>query len=66
MVKPMSGGSYTPHMGHSGSNVLTGTSGAATRWITVSEGESGIDVDSLVFELYNDDWSVLLYEGVYF
>ena len=60
VVRPLTNGDYTPNMGANGSGIHTGDSGFGSAWFTVLSGD--VDVDGIVLEMYNDDWSVLLYE----
>ena len=62
VIRPMTNGFYSPNLGTGGSGVLTGTEGAAIRWFTIQQ--DPVDVDSIVFELYNADWSELIYEFI--
>ncbi len=60
VVRPLTNGSYTPGQGTSGSGIYTGTSGYGAAWFTIISGEA--DIDEIVFEMYNDDWTELLME----
>ena len=62
VIRPLTDGFYTPNMGTGGSGVLSGTSGLATRWFTVLQ--FPVHIDGIVFEIYNADWSDLLYEFI--
>jgi hypothetical protein len=59
VARPMTGEAYTPNMSVTGSAVIGGSSGAATRFFTVAFGE--IPVDAIRFEIYNGDWSEFIY-----
>jgi len=60
VTRPLTNGSYTPGQGASGSGIYTGTSGYGAAWFTIISGEA--DIDGIVIEMYNDDWTELLME----
>jgi len=65
VIRPLTGGDYTPNLVTGGSAVITGNSGAVTRYFSVLQDEADFaEVDGIVFEIYNADWSVLLYEFI--